>query len=70
MAHGYSTESNVSNTPRCKQLDTQMPLRKFEYDELYWVWRALAQALERELLSANADLVTYKQLQEGRDGLG
>lgn len=70
MAHGYSTESNVSTTPRCKQLDDQMPLTKFEYDELYWVWRDLAQVLERELLNARADLITHKQLQEGRDGLG
>lgn len=70
MAFGYSTESNVSNTPRCKQLDDQMPLIKFEYDELYWVWRDLAQKLERELLNAKSDIATIKQLQEGRDGLG
>ena len=70
MAHGYRTESNISATPRCKQLDAQMPLAKFEYDELYWTWRALAQELERELLNARADLLTHKQLQEGRDGLG
>ena len=69
MAHGYRTESNVSNTPRCKQLDEEAPLLRFEYDELYWLWRALAQTLERELLSARSDLETYKQLQEGRDGL-
>ena len=70
MAHGYRTESNVSSTPRCKQLDAEMPLIRFEYDELYWVWRALAQTLERELLNARSDIATIKQLQEGRDGLG
>ena len=70
MAHGYSTESNISNTPRCKKLDEEAPLLRFEYDELYWLWRDLAQALERELLNARSDLETIKQLQEGRHGLG
>ena len=70
MTHRYRTESNVSATPCCQQLDAQMPLPKFEYDELYWVWRDLAQKLERELLIAKSDLETIKQLQEGRHGLG
>lgn len=70
MAYGHSTEITVSATPRCKQLDDQMPLIQFEYDELYWVWRDLAQKLERELLNAKSDIATIKQLQEGRDGLG
>lgn len=64
------TKNSVSSTPRCKQLDEEMPLLSFEYDELYWVWRGLAQTLERELLNARSDLETIKQLQEGRDGLG
>ena len=70
MAYGHSTEITVSATPSCKQLDDQMPLIQFEYDELYWVWRDLAQKLERELLNAKSDIATIKQLQEGRDGLG
>lgn len=65
-----STENSPSSTPRCNRLDREMPLTKFEYDELYWTWRDLAQTLERELLSARSDLETYKQLQEGRNGLG
>lgn len=65
-----SAEKSPSSTPRCNQLDQEMLLTKFEYDELYWTWRALAQTLERELLNARSDLETYKQLQEGRNGLG
>lgn len=70
MAFGYSTKSNVSVTPRCQRLDAAMPIIKFEYDELYWCWRDLAQALERELLNAKSDLEIAHSVAEGRDGLG
>lgn len=70
MAFGNIADKEVSATPRCKRLDLQMPLTKFEYDELYWCWRDLAQALERELLNAKSDLEITRSVLEGRDGLG
>lgn len=70
MAHGYSTRSNVSDTPRCSKLDAELPLTAFEYDVLYWAWRGLAQTLERELLDAKSDLEIARAVAEGRHGLG
>jgi len=70
MAYGYRTEAVPSRTPRCSQLDAEMPITNFEYAELYRAWRGLAQALERELLSTKSYLEIARAVAEGRHGLG